>query len=78
MHFVGGGLVNGGRLFGITPEYANNRPSNVGQDRLLSAVVVDQYASILASWFAVANSETTTVLPSMGNYNASTWNLGFV
>jgi uncharacterized protein (DUF1501 family) len=78
MHFALGGGVNGQRFFGTAPEYANNGPSDVGQGRLLPAIAVDQYASTLASWFGVANSDMTTVLPNMGNYNQSTWNLGFV
>ena len=78
MHFVMGGAVNGQRIFGTAPEFANNGPSDVGQGRLLPTIAVDQYASTLASWFGVANSDMTTVLPSMGNYNQSTWNLGFV
>ena len=78
MHFALGGAVNGQRFFGTAPEYANNGPSDVGQGRLLPGIAVDQYASTLASWFGVSNSDMTTVLPSMGNYNQSTWNLGFV
>ena len=78
MHFVLGGAVNGQRIFGTAPEFANNGPSDVGQGRLLPTIAVDQYASTLASWFGVPNSDMTTVLPSMGNYNQSTWNLGFV
>lgn len=78
MHFVLGGAVNGRRFFGTAPEYANNGPSDVGQGRLLPSVAVDQYASTLANWFGVSASDMTTVLPNMGNYNQSTWNLGFV
>ncbi|UVO53933.1 DUF1501 domain-containing protein [Sphingomonas sp. SUN039] len=78
MHFVMGGAVKGKQLYGTAPEYGNNTPSDVGQGRLLPTTSVDQYASTLASWFGVANSDMTTVLPNMGNYNASTWNLGFV
>ncbi len=78
MHFVLGGAVNGQRFYGTAPEYANNGPSDVGQGRLLPTISVDQYASTLASWFGVANSDMSTVLPNIGNYNQSTWNLGFV
>ena len=78
MHFVTGGAVRGQQIYGTAPEYANNGPSDVGQGRLLPGIAVDQYASTLASWFGVANSDMTTVLPNMGNYNPSTWNLGFV
>ncbi len=78
MHFVTGGAVRGQRFYGTPPVVADNGPDDVGQGRLLPGIAVDQYASTLASWFGVANSDMTTVLPNMGNYNPSTWNLGFV
>ena len=78
MHFVMGGAVKGQRFYGTPPVVANNGPNDVGQGRLLPDIAVDQYASTLASWFGVSNTDMTTVLPNMGNYNASTWNLGFV
>ena len=78
MHLVTGGAVRGQRFYGTAPVYANNGPDDVGQGRLIPAVAVDQYASTLASWFGVGASDMTTVLPNMGNYNPSTWNLGFL
>lgn len=78
MHFVAGGAVNGKRLYGTPPAIGNNTPDDVGQGRLLPSISVDQYASTLASWFGVSASDMRTVLPNIGNYNQSTWNLGFV
>jgi uncharacterized protein (DUF1501 family) len=78
MHLVMGGAVRGRRLYGTAPVMANNGPDDVGQGRLLPSTSVDQYAATLASWFGVTNTDMPTVLPNIGNYNASTWNLGFV
>ena len=78
MHFVLGGAVRGKQIYGTPPEYANNGPSDVGQGRLLPTISVDQYASTLASWFGVSDTDMRTVLPNIGNYNSSTWNLGFI
>ena len=78
MHFVMGGAVKGQKFYGTPPVVADNGPDDVGQGRLLPGIAVDQYASTLASWFGVSNTDMTTVLPNMGSYNASTWNLGFV
>lgn len=78
MHFVMGGAVRGQRYYGTPPVVADNGPDDVGQGRLLPSIAVDQYAATLASWFGVANGNMTTVLPNMGAYNQSTWNLGFV
>ena len=78
MHFVTGGAVRGQKLYGIAPEYASNGASDVGQGRLLPTMAVDQYAATLASWFGVTSGDMATVLPNIGNYNPSTWNMGFV
>jgi uncharacterized protein (DUF1501 family) len=78
IHFVMGGAVHGRDYYGAPPAIANNGPDDVGQGRLLPALSVDQYGATLASWFGVAGGQMTTVLPNIGNYNPSTWNLGFV
>ena len=77
-HFVVGGAVRGSRFYGTAPAIGNGTPDDVGQGRLLPTTSVDQYASTLASWFGVSGSDMPTVLPNIGNYNPSTWNLGFV
>jgi uncharacterized protein (DUF1501 family) len=78
MHFVMGGAVKGQKIYGTPPAIGNGTADDVGQGRLLPSISVDQYASTLASWFGVGTGDMTTVLPNMGNYNPSTWNLGFV
>ncbi len=78
MHFVTGGAVNGQRFYGTPPAIGNNTPDDVGQGRLLPTMSVDQYAATLAGWFGVTPGNMSTVLPNIGNYNPSTWNLGFV
>ena len=77
-HLVMGGAVKGRRFYGVPPAIGNGTPDDVGQGRLLPTTSVDQYAATLASWFGVGNGDLTTVLPNMGNYNPSSWNLGFV
>lgn len=78
MHFVMGGAVKGQRFYGTPPAVGNGTADDVGQGRLLPTTSVDQYAATLASWFGVSNADLPTVLPNMGNYNQSSWNLGFV
>jgi uncharacterized protein (DUF1501 family) len=78
MHFVMGGAVNGKRLYGTPPAIGNNTIDDVGQGRLLPTMSVDQYAATMASWFGVSASNLPTVLPNIGNYAPSSWNLGFV
>ncbi len=78
MHFAMGGAVNGGKFYGTPPAIGTNTADDVGQGRLLPTMAVDQYAATLARWFGVSDTDLRTVLPNIGNYNASTWNLGFV
>ena len=78
MHFMLGGAVNGGRFYGTAPVVANGGPDDVGQGRLLPSTSVDQYAATLGKWFGIADSDLLTVLPNLGNWNASQRNLGFV
>ena len=78
MHFAVGGAVKGKRFYGTAPAIGNNTVDDVGQGRLLPTIAVDQYAATLASWFGVAPGDLPTVLPNLGNYNPSSWNVGFV
>jgi uncharacterized protein (DUF1501 family) len=78
MHFVMGDAVRGQRFYGTPPAIGNGTVDDVGQGRLLPTIAVDQYASTLANWFGVSATDMRTVLPNIGNYNSSSWNLGFV
>ena len=78
MHFIVGGAVRGRRFYGKAPVVGNNTSDDVGQGRLLPTMSVDQYAATLASWFGIDSGGLRTVLPNIGNYDASTWNQGFM
>jgi uncharacterized protein (DUF1501 family) len=77
-HFVMGSAVRGKSFYGRAPNFAIGSDDDVGQGRFVPGISVDQYASTLASWFGVNNTDMATVLPDIGNYDAATWNLGFV
>lgn len=78
MHFVMGGAVKGQRFYGQAPMVGINTPDDVGRGRLLPTTSVDQYAATMARWFGVSPGELTTVLPNLGAWNRSQWDLGFV
>jgi len=78
MHFMLGGAVNGGRFYGTPPVVANGGPDDVGQGRLLPSTSVDQYAATMGSWLGISDSDLLSVLPNLGNWNASQRKLGFV
>jgi len=75
-HFVLGGAVAGQRYYGSAPQIAVNGADDVGQGRLLPSTSVDQFGATLASWFGVADSSLSTVVPNIGNFGSR--NLGFV
>lgn len=78
MHFMLGGAVKGGRYYGTAPVVAADGPDDVGQGRLLPTTSIAQYAATLGSWMGVSNSDLLAMLPSLGNFNASSRNLGFL
>jgi uncharacterized protein (DUF1501 family) len=84
-HFVMGGAVRGGDLYGAFPTYGVSdgkggftSPNQVGAGALLPTISVDQYAATLGRWFGVTDGELPTVLPNLANFDASARNLGFL
>jgi uncharacterized protein (DUF1501 family) len=77
-HFVMGSAVRGKAFYGNAPNFAIGSDDDVGQGRFVPGISVDQYASTMASWFGVSATDMATVLPDIGNYDTSQWNLGFV
>jgi uncharacterized protein (DUF1501 family) len=67
-HFVIGGGVNGGKIYGQYPILATGGPFDIGRGRLLPTTSVDSYGAELASWFGVPSSELSTVFPNAKNF----------
>jgi len=76
-HFVVGGAVQGGTVYGTFPQVTFNTNEDVGQGSLLPTTSVDQYAATLARWFGVADARMPEVLPNIANFGASRY-LGFL
>lgn len=76
-HFVVGGAVQGGNIYGTFPQVAFNTNEDIGQGNLLPTTSVDQYAATLARWFGVADSRMPEVLPNIVNFGTSRY-LGFL
>jgi uncharacterized protein (DUF1501 family) len=75
-HFILGGAVKGGSIFGSFPDPKLGGELDVGQGRLLPTTSVDQYSATLARWMGVSASEMPTVLPNIGRFAPR--ELGFV
>ncbi|MEM9738686.1 MAG: DUF1501 domain-containing protein [Pseudomonadota bacterium] len=76
-HFVAGGAVQGGRVYGALPEpdpesgfYTENR------GRLIPTVSVEQFGATLGGWFGLNASELASVFPNLANFNQT--DLGFL
>jgi uncharacterized protein (DUF1501 family) len=76
-HFVLGGAVQGGTIYGTFPQVRFGTPEDVGQGNLLPTTSVDQYAATLGRWLGVADTAMPDVLPNIVNFGASRY-LGFL
>jgi uncharacterized protein (DUF1501 family) len=74
-HFVAGGAVNGGEIFGRFPEFGPQGIDSVG-DRYLPNLGVEQIGATLGRWFGASSSQLATVFPNLPNFSTS--DLGFM
>ncbi len=84
-HFVMGGAVRGGDLYGNFPVYSQAddkgnfaSPNQIGNGTLLPEVSVDQYAATMARWFGVPDTQLPELFPNLANFNAGVRDLGFL
>jgi len=84
-HFIMGGAVQGGDVYGTLPQYATadakgvfDSPDMLDNGIMLPSTSVDQYAYTLGRWMGVSNSDLLSILPNLANFDASTHNLGFL
>lgn len=75
-HFIMGGGVKGGRIYGSMPTLDTSSESYTDRrGRLIPTVSVEQYASTLGKWFGLDHTELSSTLPNLANFNSS--DLGF-
>jgi len=86
-HFVLGGAVRGGDLYGRFPAVAlkntnNNNfdgsPDQLGNGAMLPGTSVDQLGATLGRWFGLSDTEIADIFPNLANFNAGVRNLGFM
>ncbi|PID65384.1 MAG: hypothetical protein CR975_07310 [Gammaproteobacteria bacterium] len=66
-HFVIGGAVKGGRLFGRLPQLSPeaDNPDNAKWGQIIPTLAADQYAVTLARWFGLPDSDIASVFPNL-------------
>ncbi|MEL6781751.1 MAG: hypothetical protein AAFO51_05195, partial [Pseudomonadota bacterium] len=67
-HFVVGGSVNGGNIFGDLPQYALDHDQDSGRGRLIPSTSVEQYAASLGRWFGLNEDELAASLPGLSAF----------
>ena len=76
-HFVLGGAVRGGDIYGAYPQLTLGGPSDAEKEgRWIPTIAVDQYGATLARWFGVPSSQLGAVFPNL--YRFSQPDLGFL
>jgi uncharacterized protein (DUF1501 family) len=76
-HFVVGGAVKGGDIYGKFPTVRIDGPDTTDfQGHIIPTTAVDQYGATLARWLGVADSDLPMVMPNIGRFATS--NLGFM
>jgi uncharacterized protein (DUF1501 family) len=84
-HFVMGGAVKGGDLYGTFPIYGaknandnnfDSSPDQLGNGALLPTTAVDQLGATLAKWFGLNDTQLLDVFPNLHNFTQR--DLGFM
>ncbi|MBL9188202.1 MAG: DUF1501 domain-containing protein [Opitutaceae bacterium] len=75
-HFVLGGAVNGGDIYGRMPDFTRDGPDDTGRGRWIPSTSVDEFAGTLAKWFGVSATNLPLILPNIGRFERP--DLGFM
>ena len=67
-HFVSGGAVNGGEIYGRFPEFGPQGIDSIG-DRYLPSISVDQIGATVGKWFGASSSQLATIFPNLPNFS---------
>jgi uncharacterized protein (DUF1501 family) len=75
-HFVAGGAVRGGDIYGRFPITALGTADDLGSGRMLPSTSVTEYAATMARWMGLSASDLAVALPGLSNFGAA--DLAFV
>ena len=69
-HFVVGGAVRGGEIYGSIPPSRLGHDQDAGNGRLIPTTSVEQFAAPLGRWFGLNTQELNSALPGLVNFPA--------
>jgi uncharacterized protein (DUF1501 family) len=76
-HWIMGGAVRGGDVYGQFPTLALGGPDDAEKEgRWIPTTAIEQYGATLATWFGVGATQLPTVFPNLARFASA--NLGFV
>lgn len=70
-HFVVGGAVQGGQIYGDIPPYELGHDLDAGNGRLIPTTSVEQFAEPLGRWFGLDDTEIAGALPNLSNFGGA-------
>jgi uncharacterized protein (DUF1501 family) len=74
-HFVAGGAVRGGKIYGTFPSLVMGGDDDAGTTGLwIPTTSGSQYAATLAQWLGVGPSDLGSIFPELGNFSTQTLN----
>lgn len=74
-HFVVGGAVKGGGIYGDIPAPELEHSQDWGNGRLIPTVSVEQFAAPLGAWYGLNQAELKLSLPGLANFPGGGLNL---